>query len=309
MEIALLSAVFFVLALSAIFIAVFVGLKITDRNRGITEPELQIFKDEEVSSISPWAALLSKFDIFDVIRTRTQQAGLDWSAGRTSAAMLLVGAISLVILRTLDWIPLVVAILFSIAFASLPYAYILRRRKQRIEAFEAQFPDALEAIIRGLRAGHPFAASMEMVADEEMGPVTQELRHTIEEWKLGMTWNQALENLANRVPSMEVGIFVAAVKLQMRTGGRLGEVLLKLAESMRENVAMRGEVRALAAQGRATGTVLTFMPIGLGILLYFINPAQMAILFQDPGRTLVLICVGLLIVGHFVIRQIVDIRM
>jgi tight adherence protein B len=124
-----------------------------------------------------------------------------------------------------------------------------------------------------------------------------------------MTWNQALDNLANRLPTTDVGIFVAAVKLQMRTGGRLSEVLLKLAESMRENVALRGEVRALAAQARLTGTVLTVLPIVLAILLFFVNPNQMMLLLEDPGRTFTLSCACMLVLAHFVIRRIVDIQM
>jgi tight adherence protein B len=221
----------------------------------------------------------------------------------------LTGAISFVAMRSVAWLPGLFAFLMSLFLALLPYVWILQLRRKRLEAFESQFPDALEALIRGLKAGHPFAASMELVSQEELGPVTAELRRMIEEWRLGMTWQQTLDSFADRVPSVDVAIFVAAVKLQMRTGGRLSEVLLKLAESMRENVSIRGEVRAMAAQGRATGTVLSILPIVLGLILYAINPHHIMLLFEPPGLTYTLICAVLLVIGHFVIRKVVEIRL
>jgi tight adherence protein B len=150
---------------------------------------------------------------------------------------------------------------------------------------------------------------MEMLAAEAEEPVSGEMRTTVDEWKLGMTWDQALDNLVRRVPVLDVSIFVAAVRLQMKTGGKLGEVLSKLAESMRENGAIQGEVRALAAHGRITGAVLTGLPVVIAALMFYVNPSQMTILFTHPiGRNLVVIAMLLLVIAHFVIRKIVDIR-
>jgi tight adherence protein B len=309
MQVAFFTVLLFLVLILSTFAAVFVYWRIVHRASTSGEPELQIFKEDEVSSISPLASFLNRFDLIDVLRLHIAQAGLDWSAGRVTAAILLTGALSFVAMRSVTWIPGSIALLLSSLLALLPYVWILQLRRKRLDAFEAQFPEALEALIRGLKAGHPFAASMELLSQEDLGPVTSEIRRMIEEWRLGMTWQQALDSFAARVPSVDVSIFVAAVKLQMRTGGRLSEVLLKLAESMRENVSIRGEVRAMAAQGRATGTVLSILPIVLGIILYAINPKHILLLFEPPGLTYTLICAVLLVIGHFVIRKVVDIRL
>jgi len=161
-----------------------------------------------------------------------------------------------------------------------------------------------------LKAGHPFAAGMDLLAVEARPPVSHEMKVVLDEWKLGMSWNQALDNLARRVPLTDVAIFVAAVKLQIRTGGKLGEVLGRLAESMRENVAIQGEVRALAAHGKTTGLVLTAMPVFIGLMMFWVNPDQMGLLLKSTlGRNLVAAAVICLVAAHFVIRKIVDIRL
>jgi len=123
--------------------------------------------------------------------------------------------------------------LAATAFLSLlacllsPYFYILHLRTRKLEKFEKLFPEALDSLVRaGSGTGHPFAAGMEVLAGEALPPVATEMRKTLDEWKLGMQWNQALDNLTKRVPLTDVYVFVAAVKLQMKTGGRLGRSAL-----------------------------------------------------------------------------------
>jgi tight adherence protein B len=274
------------------------------------EGSTALLKDEEVSSISPWSHLLKKFDFVEVIRVKTAEAELSWPVGRVIAMMLLAGIVSLVTLWGVSWIPGIAALGLSIGAGFLPYFYILHKRAKRLHTFEAAFPDAIDSLCRALRAGHPFAAGMDLLAVEARAPVSTEMKIAVDEWKLGMSWNQALDNLTRRVPSTDVAIFAAAVKLQIRTGGKLGEVLGRLAESMRENVSIQGEVRALAAHGKITGMVLTAMPIFIGLVMFWVNPAQMALLFQNPtGRNLVVAALFCLVIAHFVIRKLVDIRL
>src|SRR6185295_15647642 len=104
-------------------------------------------------------------------------------------------------------------------------------------------------------------------------PLAQELRRTASEWKLGLAWDQALENFAVRVPLLEIRLFVAAVILQNRFGGKLHEILEELAKTIRESVALQGELRAVSAQGRLTGAVLTLLPVVLAVIMFFTNPS------------------------------------
>lgn len=312
-------AAFFLMIFLVALIATVVAAQVLQRTQGPLEVNGPggglldlpfLLKEQEVSSISPWAAVLQRFDFIHIVRARTIEADLDWSVGRVSAMMLLSGTVTLAFLSGFDLVPGVAKILFAIGAAMLPYFYILRVRTKRFQKFESQFPDALDSLIRSLRAGHPFAAGMEMLAAEAEAPVSAEMRKTVDEWKLGMTWDQALDNLVRRVPVLDVSIFVAAVRLQMKTGGRLGEVLSKLAESMRENNAIQGEVRALAAHGKMTGAVLTILPVAIAAMMFYVNPAQMMVLLTHPiGKNLIVAAIVCLVIAHFVIRRIVDIRL
>jgi tight adherence protein B len=139
--------------------------------------------------------------------------------------------------------------------------------------------------------------------------VASEFRQTLDEWRLGRTWETALDNLARRVPSLQVATFVAAVRLHARAGGRLTEVLASLSESMRESMMIQGEVRALSAHGRMTGTILTALPVFIAFMMWRVNPDYMLVLVRDPtGKLLAMASVACLVAAHFVIQWILKVR-
>jgi len=161
-----------------------------------------------------------------------------------------------------------------------------------------------------MRAGHPFAAGMEIIADECEQPVSAEMRQTAVEGNLGTSWDVALSNLGERVPLLEVSMFASAIQLQNRTGGKLNEVLAKMAEDMRDATSLKGEVRSLAAYGKMTGAVLTILPLVIAAIMMVVNPSYMAVLFYHPnGKYLITSAVVCLVLAHFVIRRIVDIKL
>ena len=150
---------------------------------------------------------------------------------------------------------------------------------------------------------------MELVADESLEPLAQELRRTCSEWKLGLAWDQALENFAVRVPLLEIRLFVAAVVLQSRFGGKLNEILEELAKTIRDSLALSGELRAVSAQGRLTGTVLTLLPPTIAGIMFFTNPSYMGMLLWHPySKYLITGALACLVLGHFAIQRIVDIK-
>src|SRR5207249_3851812 len=121
------------------------------------------------------------------------------------------------------------------------------------------------------------------------------------EGRLGASWEIALHNLAARIPLLEVNMFVSAVQLQSRTGGKLNEVLSTVAENMREATALKGEVRALAAHGRLTGSVLTFLPIAIAAIMLVVSPAYLGVLIHHPnGKLLIAGAIVCLVLGHLV---------
>ncbi len=270
----------------------------------------RLLKDETLSSISPWAKLLERSDLVKIIHRHLIQSGLNWSVGRITLFMLLTGSVATAIAMQFDWIPGYGAMMIGGGVAALPYFYILQRRAKRLRQFEESFPDALDSLARAMRAGHPFAAGMEIISDECEPPVSTEMRQTAVEGNLGTSWDVALGNLGERMPLLEVSMFASAIQLQNRTGGKLNEVLAKMAEDMRDATALKGEVRSLAAHGKMTGGVLTALPLVISAIMMVVNPSYMAVLIYHPyGKYLIAGAVVCLVLAHFVIRRIVDIKL
>jgi tight adherence protein B len=266
-----------------------------------------LMRTERLSTINFWDNLLARFDFMEILKTRIAQADLNWSVGRVTIAMALAAAVVFLILFRLlgIWPALAGAVLAAIA----PYSYILHLRNKRFRKFSENFPDVLDSLSRALRAGYPLSASMDMIAAETVVPVSTEMRKTSAEANLGVGWNRALENLGQRVPLLEVNLFISAVELHSRTGGKLSEVMSNLAENMRESIALQGEIRSLAAHGKLTGLILTILPIGIALMMMYVSPGYMQVLYYHPyGKNLITAAVVCLILAHFVIRKIVDIK-
>ena len=276
----------------------------------LSEDPSKIIKDDALSTIAIWAKLLERFDFVEIVQRHLSQAGLNWSVGRLTALMLLSGTLALAIFINTEWVPVWAAILIAGAVAAAPYLLVLRRRTKLLRKFEEGLPDALESLARALRAGHPFAAALEIVAAEAEPPLSNELKRASVEGNLGTSWGQALQNLSERVPVLEVYMLASAVQLQIRTGGKLNEVLAALAETMRESASLKGEVRSLAAHGRLTGLVLTVLPMGIALVMMVVNPSYLIALVQHPyGKNLIATAACCLVLAHFLIRRIVDVKL
>jgi tight adherence protein B len=268
-----------------------------------------LFRDDALSTISAWASILKRFDFAGLLRRRLEEAGLNWSPGRLTLLMLLCGAVSMAILARLSWVPLWAALLAGAAITAFPYTMVLRLRARRFLRFQENFPDALDSLARAMRAGHALTTAMDLVANEAEEPVAGELRRTVAEVSLGVSWDRALAHFAERMPVADVTLFAAAVQLQVRSGGKLGDALGKLSEDMRETVALRGEVNAVAAHGKLTGAILTAMPFAIALMMMVVNPSYMATLFHYRwGKDLIWAALTFLVLGHLVIRRIVTVK-
>jgi tight adherence protein B len=269
--------------------------------------ESGLLREERLSTIAVLDSLLTHVDLMGKLKEHIAQADLNWSVGRVMSGILLIGALSLAALST--FLPPFAALAGAFGLASLPYLYIQRRRSKRFHKFQENFPDVLDSLSRALRAGYTLSAGMEMISSETLPPVANEIRRTSTEANLGVGWDKALENLSRRVPLLEVNLFVAAVQLHSRTGGKLSEVMSGLAETMRESVSLQGEVRALAAYGKLTGVILTILPIAIAVMMMIVSPGYMTVLFNHPyGKNLITAAVICLVLAHLVIRKIVDIK-
>jgi len=268
-----------------------------------------LLRANSLSTIGIWSKVLERFDFMEMLGRQLQQANMTWSVGRFTMLMLLAGTVTLAALSGMEAVPFWASFLISLAVTFLPYLYVLNRRQKRFQRFEEHFPDALDSVARALRSGHPFASAMEIVSAEAEEPVASELRQVTVEGSFGTSWEAALANLCARIPLLEVNLFASAVQLQSRTGGKLNEVLGKIAENMRESVALKGEVRALAAHGRMTGIVLSLLPLFIAGMMMVVSPGYLVILITVPlGKYLIAAAVVCLILAHFIIQRLVDIR-
>ena len=268
-----------------------------------------LLRPNSLSTISIWDRLLKKVDYVETVRTRIGEAGMRWSVGRLTALMLLLGAVAAAALARQSWTSGWVCLAGAAFAAWTPYQYVLWRRRRRLERFEALFPDALDSLARALRAAHPLAAGLEILAGESAEPLAGEMRLTLRERNFGLPWDQALENLARRVPLAEVSIFVAAVQLQNRIGGKLGEVLARLSETMRESVSLKSEVRSIAAHSRLTGKVLMVLPLAIATVMAAVNPRHLVILWTYPvGKHLVAAAAAALVLAWLIIRKLTEVR-
>lgn len=206
-------------------------------------------------------------------------------------------------------LPLFAALAVALALAMLPTFYVYYAKSKRLQTIEAQLPDALDLMGRALRAGHAFSSALKMVGDEMPDPVASEFRITFDEINYGISLQDALTNLATRVPITDMRYFVIAVLIQRETGGNLAELLDNISALIRARLKLLGTVRVLSAEGRLSAWILTILPFALAVLINFINPGFMALLWKDPaGLKLVGTALVLMIVGIFWMWRVIRIR-
>lgn len=205
-------------------------------------------------------------------------------------------------------VPLVFAPL-GLLLGFVPYIALHFKRKRRLAAFGKQLPEALELISRALRAGHSLASGFKLVADETGAPISTEFERCYEAQNLGVPLEEAIEEMTNRVPNLDLRFFATAVVLQRQTGGDLAEILDKIGYIVRERFKIWGQIQALTGEGRLSGIVLLALPPGLFIVMYNLNPDYCMTLFTDPmGHQMLAGAVVMQIVGALVIRKIVNIK-
>src|SRR5919197_281986 len=270
--------------------------------------ELAILRDEMLSEIPALDTLLRKSARVSSLQKLLSQADIQIRAGN----FLMLSALSATVLA-------VVVILWSkmpvLGWAGvlmgffLPYAYATHLRTKRFDKFEELFPQAIDTLARAVRAGHAFTTALELIASEVAEPVSGEFRKLFEEQKFGLPVRDALINLTERIPLVDVKFFITAVMVQRETGGNLAEILDNLSHVIRERFKILRQVRVHTAHGRFTGYVLLALPAALGVALSFINPDHMHMLFNEHmGQMMLMGAIVMQTIGFIWIRQVIKIE-
>ena len=191
----------------------------------------------------------------------------------------------------------------------LPRFYVGRRIGGRLGSFNKQLPDTITLLSNSLRAGSSFLQSIELVSRETPAPMGEEMGRVVREVNLGLGMDEALANMVRRIKSDDLDLMVTAIGVQQQVGGNLAEILDTIAFTIRERVRIKGEINTLTAQGRMSGYLVAFLPIGIAVTLNFINPAFMQPLFtQLLGQILLGVGSVMMVIGFFMIQKIVDIK-
>jgi tight adherence protein B len=276
--------------------------------------ELALLRDEMLSQIPALDNLLRRSERMANFQHFLEQANLRVRAGN----LLIYSVLSAVAFAALGFVlagslPPDQALLFAIVGAVIgtivPFSYASYRRSKRFQKFEELFPDAIDTLARAVRAGHAFTTALELIANEIAEPVAGEFRMLFEEQKFGLPVRDALLNLTERMPLVDVKFFVTAVMLQRETGGNLAEILDNLSYVIRERFKILRQVRVYTAQGRLTMLLLMGLPPVIVVIMLATSPQFIHPLFADPiGHTLIVSGIVLQTFGYFVIRNIIRIQ-
>ncbi len=191
----------------------------------------------------------------------------------------------------------------------LPRFYVSFAKSQRLKKFDNQLGDTINLLVNGLRAGFSMLQAMETVAKELPAPISEEFARVVQEVGLGLTSEQALNNMLRRIQSEDLDLMVTAINVQHEVGGNLAEILDIISFTIRERVRIKGEIKTLTAQGMLGGYVISFLPIALTLIMFMMNKTYMLRMFTTPcGLIMVGISVFGITVGFIAIQKIVRIE-
>lgn len=321
---------FFVLAMLLLFVAVFVALegiyiwwnakrgpeasRLAKRLRMISaggaadSDELSLLK-RRMSSNSPtferMLLLWPRLESFDRLLV---QSGTDWTLPNFTAysgGLFAVGFFGALLANN----PLLIALIAGLVLGSFPFLFLVNQRSKRLKRFESLLPETLDLMGRALRAGHSLSGALQMAGTEMPDPIGEEFRQVVDEINFGISAQEALQNLAKRVPSTDLGFFVVAVLIQRETGGNLSEIFANISNIIRERLKLFGKVRALSAEGRYSGYVLALLPFVTAFMIYLVDQNFISLLWTDPaGVFLIKLGLFMMVLGALWMRRIVRIH-
>ncbi len=221
--------------------------------------------------------------------TKMAQAGLAWTKPKFYAGSALLAAAGAAIAFVLGGNSLLMAGLMAVVVGvGVPAWFISYRRKRRLRKFLHEFPASVDIIVRGIKAGIPLGDCIRAIATEASEPVKTEFRVIVEAQALGLTISEAVERLIERVPLPEANFFSIVINIQQKAGGNLAEALMNLSNVLRDRKKMRGKVKAMSSEAKASAGIIGCLPPLVGTAVFFTSPGYMNLLFTTSTGNLVL---------------------
>ena len=272
-------------------------------------PNMQtVLRQKYLTRLSPLEAMLEQLPFMANLTQLIEQSGHEYRAYRVILLGLALGVAAgaiVLMVSAIWWMALAVA--FVVAW--VPVLKILRDRNKRFAQFEEGLPDALDAMCRALRAGHPFNETLRLVAEEHRGAVAHEFGLTFADINYGNDVRRAMLGLLERMPSMTVMMLVTSILIHRETGGNLTEVLERLSRLIRGRFRFQRKIKTLSAEGRMSAWVLVAIPFVLAIAIIVTSPSYLPVLINDPtGHKLIIGAFVAMLIGIFWIKKIIRIQ-
>ena len=273
-----------------------------------SDADLSILKQRLLSESPGLQQLLLRVPRVQSLDKLLMQSGISMSMAKF-CGMTLACLVTGFLVSAFFSIPVLFSLLAGLVCSVPPLLYVLRARGKRLNRIEQQLPDAVDLMGRALRAGHAFPNAVKMVGDEMTEPIGSEFRILFDEVNYGIAMQDALLNLANRIPSMDLKYLVIAVLIQRETGGNLAELLDNISGIIRARMKLLGTIRVLSAEGRMSAWVLGVLPFATAFVLNLVNPGFMSLLWTDPaGNKMLYAVAGLMFFGVLWMCKIIRIR-
>lgn len=267
----------------------------------------QVLKDSAWSRVPGLERHLAAVPLLQGVQRFLQQANVRWTVAQALLASLVLGLGGFLLVAGPG--TLLTGLMVGAGLGALPWAVLAIKRARRLRSIHRQLPDALDFMCRALRSGQAFTAALLLAGEELPDPFAAELRAVHDEITFGVSPDQALSNLAARLPIMDLRCFVVSVLVQRESGGNLTEVLENLGRLIRERYKLQAKIKVLAANGRFSALILGLAPFVLGTMMYLVNPKFMSLLWTDPiGVGIVKVLGLMLLVGGVILNRMSQIR-
>jgi len=271
--------------------------------------QAQLLKQRTLSEVPILQRMLQGLPKAQGLQNIIYQAGLGWPVSRLFLSSVALGTGGFMLVYMIARQPMLFGLVTFGTLAAMPPFYVYRKRSQRLLKLEQQLPEAIDLMVRALRSGHAFSSGLQMVGEELPDPIAGEFRIVHDEVNFGVSLQQALMNLSERIPITDLRYFVVAVLIQRESGGNLTEVLGNLSRLIRERLKLLAKVRVLSSEGRLSAWVLVVMPFALAGVMNLVNPGFMSPLWKDPiGIAIIQYMLTLMAFGVLILRKIIKIR-
>ncbi len=280
----------------------------SDRRAAADETRRKRNVEEAVKEIEEQQKAKARRGAKPSLTLRMRQAGLSWSRNFYLAVSIGVGIVAFMLLLLMSSAGPLISMAFAFANALiLPYGFVNFKRSRRFKRFSNEFPNAVDVIVRGVKAGLPLIDCLKVIASDSQEPVRSEFQEIVEDQTLGLPLDEAVSRLPERVPLAEANFFAIVIAIQSRTGGSLSEALSNLSKVLRDRKMMKAKIRAMSTEAKSSAGIIGSLPIIVAGLVYLTSPDYILLLFETTeGNFVLAACLIWMSMGVGVMKKMIN---